>query len=72
NSEGVEQLSRQQMKGVDGGRRCEMVPNSQQDVISAGEVVAVVCTWNCRRTFLGFEVGSEFQVQGGCGMFGTH
>ncbi|MFT7251510.1 MAG: hypothetical protein ACI9FW_001250 [Flavobacterium sp.] len=80
--EGVEVLSKNQQKNVyggkvapeeaGGGRNCNMIEGSQEGVYSAGVLVSVVCTWTCRNTFLGFSVGSSYNIQSGCGMMGTH
>lgn len=75
--EGVEVLSKKQMKTIDGGERCEMDYNTPPRVLyspgttqgpNAGEMVPVAetCRYTCRKTFLGIGVGSTYEVWGGC------
>jgi hypothetical protein len=75
--EGVEVLSKNEMRRVDGGRRCSLNEAIDPVVLyspgttsgpGAGELVpvAVTCAWTCRDTFLGIGVGSTYTVWGGC------
>jgi hypothetical protein len=65
NSEGVEQLSRQQMKSVDGGKKCISEPAGflyENDGPGSGTYnggnVANACWVQCRPSFLGIGLGS--------------
>ncbi|NHN26676.1 hypothetical protein FIA58_013405 [Flavobacterium jejuense] len=77
NLEGVQVLTKKQMKMVDGGRRCSLDTSTEPQVLyspgttegpNAGELVpvAVTCAYTCRNTFLGIGVGSTYTVWGGC------
>ena len=80
NLEGVEILSKTQMKSIDGGRRCSIDESIEPEILyspgatagpNAGELVpvAITCAWKCRDTFLGIGVGSTYTVWGGCNYF---
>ena len=63
NSEGVERLSRQQMKSVDGGgyltgHQCQGI--EYREYINRQPIESTAyfsCTYQYQRTFLGFDVG---------------
>ena len=69
--EGVEVLSKKQMKVVNGGKAakdCNLTGN-EQGVYSAGVLVSWVCEWKCTSSFLGINLGSETHW-GGCSVWG--
>ena len=80
NLEGVEILSKTQMKHVNGsGRRNCVLTGNEQFITntirdnSTGLVedvpVSHMCEWKCDKTFLGIKIGTE-TVWGGCSVWG--
>lgn len=77
NLEGVQVLSKNEMKRVEGGRRCTLDTTKEPQILyspdttegpNAGELVpvAITCAYSCRDTFLGIAVGETYTVWGGC------
>lgn len=76
NLEGVQVLSVEEQKNVNGGgrRNCELTGNTQiltsYDTSTQSEQpVTEVCEWKCDKTFLGVKVGTT-TVWGGCSVWG--
>lgn len=75
NLEGVQVLSRNEQKNVNGGKKnCERTGNekdltSYDGATNSYIVVSHVCEWKCTTTFLGINLGSETHY-GGCGVWG--
>ena len=68
NLEGVEVLSKKQMRNVGGAERCEAISVSQDFFYSAGDPIGeCTITYHCRPTFLGIGFGRWGQEQTGPG-----
>jgi hypothetical protein len=65
--EGVEVLTRNQMKNLNGGgERCETISVSPSIFLQAGEPIApCTVTYRCRSTILGIGIGSWGEEQSG-------
>lgn len=60
NLEGVQVLSRQQMKNVDGGEKCQTLSVTEEVFVDANgtAIGAFTCEIRCRPSFLGIGFGS--------------
>lgn len=56
--DGIQELSKNQQKSVNGGKKCKEVPNMDNDSGFWSEAGVEMCDVHCRPSFLGIGFGS--------------